>query len=156
MNWILLTILTFISSIILYVLVRLGKSRNTQPGVLNFSMFALPSVLTAVYILINDNLSFRISPQHLLIIFVAALFFSYLGNFLSIKGIQYAKNPGFSLMIQKSYGALTLFLAPLFFKASIDLKGILGTFLIIIFGVVLSFEKGKKLSPEKINGFLSL
>ncbi len=145
MNWILLTILAFLSSVALYLSVRLAKNYKLPASVLNFSMFALPSVFLALFILISKETSFDITIKELIIILTIGFFFSYFGNLLSIKGMQAASNPGISLMIQKSYGALNLFLAPIFYDAEITTKGLIGTALIITFGLVLSYEKGKKI-----------
>jgi drug/metabolite transporter (DMT)-like permease len=92
-----------------------------------------------------QQISFNIELNEILLIILASFFFSYLGNLFSLKGIQYASNPGFSLIIQKSYGALTLFLAPLLFEASITLLKVLGTIVVITFSFLIAYEKGKKI-----------
>jgi drug/metabolite transporter (DMT)-like permease len=144
MNWILLTGLMFLCSIILYVFVRLGKQANLSAGFLNFSNFAIPAILTFPF-LIAQNISLAVPLNQLLILIFAGIVFSYLGNYLSMKGVQLAPNPGFSLMIQKSYGALTIFLAPLLFAAELTIVKVVGSILVIAFAFILSSEPGKKL-----------
>ncbi|MBD3280639.1 hypothetical protein GF389_03900 [Candidatus Dojkabacteria bacterium] len=144
MNWIILTLLMFLSSVILYVFVRIGKNLKMSAGLLNLASFAVPTICLYIY-LIGGWETIDISFKQFLIILFSAFFFSFLGNYFSMKGQQEAANPGFSLMIQKSYGAFTIFLAAILFDSSITLIKLIGTFVIIVFGLVLSMEKGKKL-----------
>lgn len=134
----------FVFSVLFYIVIRFGKQLNMSAALLNTATFAVPLVFLLAYVLIRD-IPIEVSFTQVLIIGLSAFFFSYIGNFLSMKGVQTAPNPGFSLMIQKSYGAFTLFVAPLLFDSSISIKGVIGTFIIIGFGLVLTLEKGRKI-----------
>lgn len=150
MSWIAYTLAMFIFSVLLYVVVRYGKQIKMSAALLTLSPFALPLVFLTIIIFIQ-KIPLNISLSQIVIIGFAAVFFSFMGNFLSMKGIKASPNPGFSLIIQKSYGAFTLFVAPILFESEITLKGVVGTFLIILFGVILTSEKGKKfLSKDNV------
>ncbi len=134
----------FVFSVLLYVVIRYGKQIKMSTALLTLSPFALPLIFLII-IIFSQKISIDISLTQIAIIGLSAVFLSFLGNYFSVKGIKTSSNPGFSLIIQKSYGAFTLFVAPILFESEITLKGVAGTFLIIIFGLVLTYEKGKKI-----------
>ncbi|MBN1332104.1 DMT family transporter [Candidatus Dojkabacteria bacterium] len=111
-------------------------------GLLNLASFALPTIVLYLYVF-GSGIEINVSAKQILIILFSAFFLSFLGNYFSMKGQHKAENPGFSLMIQKSYGVFTIFLAAILFDSEITLIKLVGTFVIVLFGLILSIEKGK-------------
>jgi hypothetical protein len=102
MNWIVASLLMFFSSVALYLFVRKSNALQTPRQLNNLAMFLIP-VLVYLVLIVRTPTSFRLQPFEYLLIFVQGVFFSYLGNVFSLKGIEYAPNPGYSLIISKSY-----------------------------------------------------
>jgi drug/metabolite transporter (DMT)-like permease len=142
--WMIYSVAMFLASIFLYTSLRFAKLKNISVEITNFVCFFIPALLIGTYMLIN-RVAFEISIIHTIEIFIAAFFFSYLGNAFSLKGIKLSSNPGFSLIIQKSYSAFTILITPFIFGSQITLLKIAGTIVIIVFAGIISIEKGKKL-----------
>lgn len=102
MTWIIASLIMFISSVIMYLLVRKSQLVKINNRLINIAMFLIPCLL---YIPLSyyQHLTFLLSLKHLLIIFIASFFFSYLANVFSLTSIKLAPNPGYSLIISKSY-----------------------------------------------------
>jgi hypothetical protein len=65
--------------------------------------------------------------------FVQGIFFSYLGNVFSLKGIEYSPNPGYSLIISKSYVVFTAIASIFIFSAPLTMKSVIAILLIVLF-----------------------
>ena len=106
MNWIVACLLMFISSVALYLCVRKSNTLKTPQQLNNLAMFLIPAIVYLVLILRTPT-SFIVKPFELFLILIQGIFFSYFGNVFSLKGIEYAPNPGYSLIISKSYVVFT-------------------------------------------------
>ncbi len=149
MNWILACILLFISSVSLYLLVRKAQLDGVSNYLNNLASFSLPCIFYFILIVLQKT-SFYISPQQIIILILMAFLFSYLGNVFSLISIKLAPNPGYSLIISKSYVVLTTLVAVVFLHQTLSLKNILAISLIIIFSGLITISS-KKISKTKHN-----
>lgn len=143
MTWIIPAILLFASSVCLYLLVRKNQIENVPHAVSNLAMFGIPVIVFAFMNYVQGN-SIFIGAEYLFIIFLAALFCSYLGNVFSLMGIDLSPNPGYSLIISKSYVVFTSVAAVYFFNSPLTLKSILAILCIIAFSALITVQKVQK------------
>lgn len=153
MNWIIASLLMFFSSVALYLFVRKSNSLKTPQQLNNLSMFLIP-VLVYLVLIIETPTSFALTPFQYLLIIVQGIFFSYLGNVFSLKGIEHSPNPGYSLIISKSYVVFTAIASVFIFSAPLTIKTILAILLIIIFSAVIIIEKDKNRTTSNPLWFL--
>lgn len=132
----------FVSSVALYLFVRKSNVLKTPQQLNNLAMFLVPVV---VYLLLalNTQLSFTLKPFEYFLIIVQGIFFSYLGNVFSLKGIEYAPNPGYSLIISKSYVVFTAIASIFIFSAPLTMKSMIAIALIILFSTLITLDKDK-------------
>lgn len=84
---------------------------------------------------------FELQPIAFFIILIQGIFFSYLGNVFSLKGIQQAPNPGYSLIISKSYVVFTSIASIFLFGASLTLRSSIAIVLIVAFSALIMVSK---------------
>ncbi|MBT4124344.1 MAG: DMT family transporter [Candidatus Pacebacteria bacterium] len=75
--------------------------------------------------------------------------FSYLGNTLSLRSIELAPNPGFSLVISKSYVVFTTLAAVVLFGAELTLISLFSIGLIVLGSALIMIEPNKKNGSNK-------
>lgn len=148
MTWITASILMFISSVALYLGIRKSNDLKTPQQLNNLAMFLIPA-LVYLFLDVNSKEQFAFTPIVYLIIFVQAIFFSYLGNVFSLKGINEAPNPGYSLIISRSYVVFTSIASVFLFGALLTAKSIFAIFLILSFSTLIMIDKTK--NKEKSN-----
>ncbi|MFH0962372.1 MAG: hypothetical protein V1820_06865, partial [archaeon] len=115
-------------------------------------MFLLPPFLFLAAGLAQGTDFFRISPGDFLLNVGTAFFISYLGNRLSLSAIKDAPNPGYSLIIQKSYAAFTAVASVFLFSSPLSLLDIIGIATIIGFSSLIFLEKSPEEKEEKKKG----
>lgn len=142
MNWIIYSLLMFCFSVLYYLFVRKAKDLKAPVNYINLFNFFVPIVIIPIIIFFN-RISFSIELKYLLIIFLTALIGNYIGSIFSIKGIKAAPNPGFSLIIQKSYAVYTSIAAYFLFDSELTVKNALAVLIIIFFAAVISIDKRK-------------
>lgn len=137
----------FLSSVALYLFVRKSNTLKTPQQLNNLAMFLIPLI---VYLLltIGTNTRFMLSPFEFFLILIQGIFFSYLGNLCSLKGIEYAPNPGYSLIISKSYVAFTAIASVFIFNAPLTLKSVIAIVCIIAFSALITIDKNKDKSES--------
>jgi len=147
MNWIIASILMFLSSVALYLFVRKSNSLKTPQQLNNLAMFLIPLI---VYLLltINTPTRFTLKPFEYLIILIQGIFFSYLGNVFSLKGIGYSPNPGYSLIISKSYVVFTAIASVFIFSSPLTFKSVIAILCIIAFSALIIIDKNKNKSDS--------
>ncbi len=145
MNWIGASILMFLSSVILYLFVRKSNQLKTPQQLNNLAMFLIP-VIVYLFISINTKVRFELKPFEYFLIIIQGIFFSYLGNVFSLKGIEYAPNPGYSLIISKSYVVFTAIASIFLFAAPLTTKSVIAIILIVGFSALIMIDKKKKKS----------
>lgn len=142
-TWISISIGLIISSVALYLFVRKSKDVEIPIDIQNLGMFLPPAIFVGAYNLLQKK-SFGISPLHLVIIGFAAFFFSWLGNIASLKALKKAPNPGYSLVISKSYVLMTSILAVWIFGSTLTIKSIIAIVLIVLFSAMIIIDKKKE------------
>jgi uncharacterized membrane protein len=140
MNWIIASLLMFFSSVALYLCVRKSNALNTPRQLNNLAMFLVP-VVVYVVLTFGTPTSFTLTPFEYVLIIIQGIFFSYFGNVFSLKGIEYAPNPGYSLIISKSYVVFTAIASIFVFAAPLSLKSMIAIVLIILFSAVIMINK---------------
>lgn len=145
MTWIFASILMFLSSVALYLSVRKSNLLKTPQQLNNLAMFLLP-VIVYIPISLNSNIDFQLNSFEWLIIIIQGIFFSYLGNLFSLKGIENSPNPGYSLIISKSYVVFTALASIFVFDAPLTMKSAIAIALIVGFSALIVINKH---SPNK-------
>jgi len=108
-------------------------------------MFLIPDIVY-LFLIIKTDTRFALKPFEYLLIIFQAIFFSYLGNVFSLKGIEYAPNPGHSLIISKSYVVFTAIASVFIFDAPLSLKFVVAIVFIIAFSALIMIDKSKNKS----------
>ncbi len=136
MNWIITSLLMFTSSIFLYLLIRKIQILKISNEINTLFQFGIPCLIYLIFhIFLKINIFIDIK---LIILFsLAGFLFSYLGNKSSLIAIENAPNPGYSLIISKSYVVMTTFVSVIFFNSQLNIKSLLAIFLIIIFSSLI-------------------
>lgn len=147
MNWIIASILMFLSSVALYLFVRKSNLLKTPQQLNNLAMFLIPVVVYLV-LTINTDTRFALKPFEYFLILIQGIFFSYLGNVFSLKGIEYSPNPGYSLIISKSYVVFTAVASIFIFSAPLTIKSVIAILLIIGFSALIMIDKNKNKSDS--------
>lgn len=142
MNWIIASLLMFVSSVAMYLYVRKSNTLKTPQQLNNLAMFLVP-VIVYLALAVRTPVTFTLTPFQYFLILVQGIFFSYLGNVFSLKGIAYAPNPGFSLIISKSYVVFTAVASIFLFSAPLTIKSVIAIAVIILFSALITIEKNK-------------
>lgn len=136
----------FISSLALYLAVRKSTLLKTPSQLSNLAMFLLP-VIIYITLSLTTPTKMTLNTYQLLLIIITAVFFSYLGNVLSLVSLEYAPNPGYSLMISKSYVVFTTIAAIFVFHSELTLKGAAAITIIVASSILISLSN--KVDTEK-------
>ena len=145
MNWIVASLLMFLSSVALYLFVRRSNTLKTPQQLNNLAMFLIPVVVYLV-VTIGTPTRFILKPFEYFLIVIQGIFFSYLGNVFSLKGIEYSPNPGYSLIISKSYVVFTAIASIFIFNAPLTSKSVVAILCIIGFSALITIDKNKNKS----------
>lgn len=143
MSWILYSALMYFFSVSLYLALRKLQKQDVLGIVNNTVMFGGGAFVFIGLALANgENLA--LEWQFILALFVMTFLFSYLGNRFSLEGIKRADNPGFSLIIQKSYAIYTTLAAVVLFNSEVTVKSLLAIVLVIGFMVLMLWPQKQK------------
>ncbi len=148
MNWIIASLLMFVSSVAMYLCVRKSNALKTPQPLNNLAMFLVP-VLVYLALTLRTPTRFTLEPFQYLLILIQGVFFSYLGNVFSLKGIENAPNPGYSLIISKSYVVLTAVASIFIFSAPLSLKSIIAIAFIIAFSALITVNRNPSSTTSK-------
>ena len=144
MDWIAYSALMFFSSVALYLIVRKSSLIKTPSSLTNLAMFAIPLVLYVVLGIANGTPIITTWWQ-LIILTLVAVVFSYGGNKASLRAIEQAPNPGYSLVLSKSYVLFTTIVAITLLGADLTLQKGIAIILIVAFSaLVMITKKGTK------------
>ncbi len=105
-------------------------------------MFLVPVVVYLI-MTVRTPTDFALQPIEYLLIIIQAIFFSYLGNVFSLKGIEYAPNPGYSLIISRSYVVFTAVASIYLFNAPLSTKSVIAIICIILFASLIAIDKNR-------------
>jgi len=140
MDWIAASALMFCFSVLMYLFVRKSTLLKTSLQLNNLAMFGLPWFVYGAMILINKD-TISLSFLQYAIIIISAVFFSYLGNILSLRSMDYAPNPGYSLIISKSYVVLTSVASVFLFGAEFTPKSALAIAIVVFSSALIVIDK---------------
>ncbi|MFZ1720979.1 MAG: hypothetical protein WAU07_00580, partial [Microgenomates group bacterium] len=121
---------------------RKSNSLNTPQQLNNLAMFLIPALVYTGLAMQNPS-NFALRPFEYALIIFQGIFFSYLGNVFSLKGIEYSPNPGYSLIISKSYVVFTAVASIFIFSAPLSLQSAFAIGLIILFSALIMIDKDK-------------
>jgi drug/metabolite transporter (DMT)-like permease len=142
MDWIAACMLMFVFSVLTYLSVRKSTLLNTPTQLNNLAMFLIPFfIYVSIVIITRERIG--ITWYQFWIILVSAIFFSYLGNMLSLKSMEYAANPGYSLILSKSYVVFTTLASILLFGSELTIKSAIAILVIIGFSALIMIDKTK-------------
>jgi len=144
-SWIIYSALMFGFSVLTYVLTRKLQVSKVDNRLIAYAVGALPFPALLIYNLANGA-NFGIELSNIFLLAVTGIFFSYLGNKFSIEATKEAPNPGYSLIIQKSYAPFTAVMGVLLYNQVITLVGAVAIFVIIISTaqILINNEQKKK------------
>lgn len=132
----------FASSIGTYLFIRKCSLLKTPIVYQNLALFAVP---LSIYIMLGyiHATPLRVNLYQFGIMAIAAIFFSYVGNIFSLRSIEYAPNPGYSLILSKSYVLFTTIVALVFFEGEITVRGGWAIVIIIAASAMVMIGKPK-------------
>lgn len=142
MNWILASVLMFLSSVGCYLFIRKSTLLKTPQQLNNLAMFLIPVIIYS-FIASGSHVRFELKTWEYIFIIAQGIFFSYLGNVFSLKSIEYAPNPGYSLIISKSYVVFTAIASIFLFSAPLTIKSVIAIAFIIGFSALIVIDKSK-------------
>lgn len=150
MNWIAYSLLMFCSSVALYLTVRKSSIIKTPTYLTNLAMFAIPLIAYIVIGIVSGS-SLLITWWQVSILLVVAVVFSYGGNKASLYAIENAPNPGYSLVLSKSYVLFTTIVAIILLGAELTIQKAIAIILIVAFSalVMITKKNAKKTKTEK-------
>lgn len=155
MNWIAAGFLMFMSSVPAYLLIRRATRVGMPLSVQNMACFAVP-LLLYIPLAIFSGTSIIVSPYQLIVLIISAILFSYLGAKFSLLSMQYAPNPGYALVISKSYVVFTTIFALIFFHAALSIESIIAIGLIVFFSSLIVIDPKAKNSKHAKSTWLLL
>ncbi len=140
----------FFSSVALYLTVRKSSLIKTPTYLTNLAMFAIP-LMAYVTIGIVNSTNLGITLWQGVVLMVAAVAFAYGGNKASLHAIDIAPNPGYSLVLSKSYVLFTTLVAVTLLGADITLQKVLAILIIVAFSalIMINPKSAKKVKSEK-------
>lgn len=150
--WQLYALIMYLSSVIMYLLIR-GVKKTVHPQVVNFFMF-VPGTVFLFLVAISRGDKISIDPKGFLLLTLATFFFSYLGNTASLQAIKNAPNAGYSLVLQKSYAIYTSIAAIFLFSSNLAIDKFIVIIISSIFLVIVAMSdktKANKSSEKKVN-----
>lgn len=140
MHWIAADLLMFTCSVRVYVAVRKAAIDGLPSQFNNLAMFAIPlPIFLLVGVLGGDD--FAITSTQALEIAGTAVVFSYLGNAFSMHSVAVAPNPGYSLLLSKSYVVFTTVWAVVFFNSPITVRSAVAIAMIVVSSALIVIRK---------------
>jgi len=155
MNWILVAFLMFAFSVPAYLLIRRATLIGMPLSIQNLACFLVP-LLLYIPLAMYSRTPLTVTAYQLIILITSAILFSYLGAKFSLLSMQYAPNPGYSLVISKSYVVFTTLFAIIFFHATLSLQKAIGVAFIVAFSAIIMIDPKKKQSSHTRSIWLPL
>lgn len=143
MNWITSSLIMFFFSVFQYLLIRKIQKDSVSNKIINFMMFFPAVPILLIWVLLSKS-QLILEGKYIILIALITFLFSYLGNRFSLSGIKSAPNPGFSLIIQKSYAVYTAFAAVVLFDSTLSLGNLISITIIILFSATIVIDRSEK------------
>ena len=133
-----------------YLTVRKSSLIKTPTYLTNLAMFAIPLIAYILIGVVNGS-SLLVTWWQALVLLVIAIVFSYGGNRASLHAIENAPNPGYSLVLSKSYVLFTTIVAITLLGAELTVQKAAAIILIVAFSalVMVTKKNAKKAKTEK-------
>lgn len=147
MNWVFSSLLMVFGSVSLYLTVRKSAILKLPSQFSNLAMFFVP---LSIYLVLGNlnHISYTVTLPNLVLIIISAFFFAYFANVTSLRSIELAPNPGYSLVISKSYVVFTTLISVLFLGGELSPKKLFAILLIIIFSTLIVIDPTKTKSVQ--------
>ena len=142
MNWVVLDLLMFVCSVIVYLAVRQAGRNNLPVHLNNLAWFGTESIGFTLLSIVTHQ-TFKLSPLNAGLMVLTAIVLSYIPSVMSLKSIAIAPNPGYSLVTSKSYVIFTSFLAVPLFGAKLPTLALLAILLIVGFSALIMIDPKK-------------
>ncbi len=147
MNWVVSSALMWVTSVASYLLIRKSNRLNIPIQANNLTMFLVPFIIYLATAAIK-HMNIAVSLYILVIIVILSIFFSYLGNVFSLKGMSSAPNPGYSLIISKSYVVMTTIVSIFIFGAELTVRKAIAIMIILSCSAFLTLQGNDKNSKD--------
>ena len=144
MNWIIASMLMFVCSVVMYLAIRKAQLIKISIRTYSLFLFGVPAVI--LFFLNFGN--FFVPIQYFLVILFGSILFSYASNYFIQKAVLLAPNPGYPLMISKSYVVFTTIVSIFLFGAGLTVKRACGILLIVVFSGLIVYSKQHKKAKE--------
>ena len=150
MNWIAYSLMMFFSSVFLYLSIRKASLLKVPTQLTNFAMFAIPLVAYTM-IGVGTSTALHVTLWQILLLIIASVLFAYGGNKASLYAIDVAPNPGYSLVLSKSYVLFTTLVAVALLNAELSARKAVAILLIVVFSalIMINPRSAKKVKSEK-------
>lgn len=136
MHWIVADLLMFASSVVTYLAIRKAALNKLPPQFNNLASFAIPAVIfTTGSIATKATYTFSLLDVALLVF--TAVVLAYLSSKVSMMSIELAPNPGYSLIISKSYVVFTSLVAVVLFDAHLSALSMVAIAAIVGFSALI-------------------
>lgn len=129
----------FVCSVAGYLLIRRATILGMPVPLQNLATFVVP-FFVYIPLALMERSSFFVTPYQGAVLVVSAILFSYLGSKFSFESIKYAPNPGYSLIISKSYVLMTTVVSVIFFHSMLSVRAIVGILIILIFSALIMID----------------
>jgi drug/metabolite transporter (DMT)-like permease len=140
-------------SVVTYLALRVLQKKGVPSSVNNFYMWAF-SAFTFIAIAVFQRRNIELQIEYILFLLATAFFLSYLGQIFSLEGIRKATNPGYSLMIQKSYAIYTAVASVFLFNSELTLKNVFAIIIVIMFLVLIIKSDKTESKNKESNGWI--
>lgn len=121
-------------------MVRKAALHKVPTHLVNLASFLVP-LLVYVCIALASGQSLGVSWMQLVVLLAIGGLFSYGGNLASLKAIALAPNPGYSLMLSKSYVLFTTLVSVLFLHGTLGLRQAVAILFITGFSVLIMYTR---------------
>ncbi len=155
MNWVFYSLLMFTASVALYLTVRKSALLKTPVALTNLAMFGIPLIAYLAIGITLPQQGYSLSPLNGLLILFAATVFAYGGNTMSLRALAIAPNPGYSLVLSKSYVLFTTLVAVILLGAELTPSRAIAILLIVGFSILILVNRTPVRSATT-NGWIGL
>jgi hypothetical protein len=139
-GWVGMALLLIVSSNALYLSIRQAQNLGIDLAPINVAQFAVPCLTFSLLILVRGT-SMAVSLPNLAVIVVTAFLFNYLGNMCALRSIKTAPNPGYPLIISKSYVVLTAPLSVPLFHSALTIRSVVAIAIVVGFEVLIALPE---------------
>jgi drug/metabolite transporter (DMT)-like permease len=143
MDWIFTSFLMFASSIVYYLITKKSVLNKIDRRIYLLVNFAIPLVFFLMMNIVQGK-SIFVDFKIIVLIFLNALVFNYIGSTFGYMGIEKAPNAGYSVTIQKSYAVYTSIASIFLFGQSLSPFKFFAILVIIISTAFVMIEKKAK------------